>query len=364
MLPLLFFYAFSNQLIAPVELDKQINGIPNITFTVNRMVDVEFEVRDVQAIILNIPYENTSIIIHEQTGWRVEVHLNQNASKKITFGSTYKPYVIDFGENTGFIKVYILDPDFPFLHISGVVYSQLKFANMCEGRRYVSIGSYHQFTIAGEDSSYSRKRNISTFYNQKICIWFASPVYLYNYFKYDIGGYEGNMYLVGASMNTTNYDKKISGSGSCQYFTTNSSIMYWTYHSQDLSKSIVIESKPEGNSNNDIMKNCGFGVLSYESSKKFWLYDSYTPENPSSSHYYLFWIALGLIVITVLSVFWVFCIKNKKENDRLSFISSTPLCTNQEVSIAESQSQIYSNINIPIEKSSCFNTIALWKSSI
>ena len=153
--------------------------IPIPSETINRinihsLNDFDINMDSISELYLDCDLLQTMIVIHSVTCFICNI-FNKNGQLLQTFNSNNNNYIIDFGNQLGYIQI-IKTCNISFhLKFSSIVFSNSVFNNYCNSYRYYSIGLYHQIIIVSENSDLYSQKDIDYQNNQKLCIWFSSP---------------------------------------------------------------------------------------------------------------------------------------------------------------------------------------------
>jgi len=275
-------YSLSSQIII-----NYFDSNPNTIYTINTLTDFVISTTNLKFVFIKIPFSQTSIIIHEATGWMAEA-FSYGTPVMNKFCPSRNPQILDFGQYTGFICIQVINVPNNQLHISGIVYSKANGANQCNGTRYVSIGSYHQFTVASSGSYYdSRNATVSN----GNCIWFAShrgliseTVYSLYYSSYYYKRYSYLSLFTSTEFNSTASEivesLRYYSSGSGSFSSLNSILLYPGFYNAESWQYIQTKSRPSDTFGEEITNISGSGIFSYYSSSQFKVYSSVCPPTP------------------------------------------------------------------------------------
>jgi len=145
-----------------------------------------------------------------------------------SFSASETPQIIEIDLENEYIIIDILNVTDEKLHISSIVFSLLPFGQECNETRYVSIGSYHSFSVASSSASYYPIRNVTYYDNQKFCIWFASPIASTHILNYNTESTSDFLYITNNSANYSDFhQKEYTGNGSDLFLSNNSILMLW-----------------------------------------------------------------------------------------------------------------------------------------
>jgi len=244
-------------------------------YIIDTFKDFVIDTRGKSSVRIEVPYYNSSIIIHEKVGWQAEVFNDYNRSLS-SFKASPNPRIIDIGESSGYIIINLSQIPNNELHVSGIIYSQFKFAQKCKGTRYVSIGSYHKFMVAVKKPS--RSNNVTYTNKQQFCVWFASPVRTRSSVKCITQANKDIMHIVTLNDYQTSYSEisseySYSGSTDDVFYSKNSIFMFWTTDSSTIKDGFAIFSEPTI-SYSSVINDCGSGIFDYTYSYYFNAYQS------------------------------------------------------------------------------------------